>query len=165
MTRDELLLHLPRWLMASTHTHFETKIPQDKLKLFPEMYSKSALERGLRDFAEFRFDGPLIRPQTKNHGKAYFEINLLIQSTMRDSDFHVPQVDIGLVLPAFTAIPIYKYGNGPDDDQSQIGCAKITRQGRTTEITVAQFGEIDPQLKLFQATVEAAYILDLNYNS
>lgn len=164
MTKAQLLENLPRWLVASTHSHFETKIPQDKLKLFPEMYSKSEDERRIRDFAEFRFDGPNIRPKSPKRLDAYFEINLLIQSTMRDDNFHVPQVDIGLVLPAFTTIPIYKYGKGPLDDQSLIGCAKITQQGRQTEVFVAQFGEIDPQLKLFQATVEAAYLLELKHS-
>lgn len=164
MTRAELLVHLSRWIYASSEKHFVNKIPQDRLPLFPEMYSKSEEERKLRNFCEFRLDGPRVRQRSPRYTEAYFEINILIQSTMRDSNFHIPQVDIGLVVPAFTSIPIYKYGQGSADDGSLLSCATITPQGRQEEIIVSQFGEIDPQLKLFQATVETSYLLKIKHN-
>lgn len=161
LTKAEYLTHLPRWIFASCDVHFQGAIDQTALKMFPEGYSKSEEERQMSRFCEFRMDGPNIFPQTKNQSKAKFDINILIQTTMQDSNFHVPLVDIGLVLAAFTTIPIYRYGEGILDDQSLIGCATITTQGRETAILVSQFGEIETNLKLSQATVETTYSLDL----
>jgi hypothetical protein len=109
------------------------------------------------DFVELRFDGPQLTENSRRCFRIYVEVNALIQSVMRDNNFHVIHDDVGKVIMAFTdRISVYRYGIGADDDQSLLGCLTIISDKRD-RLNVAHFGRTAINAPLMRATVEAHY--------
>jgi hypothetical protein len=113
-----------------------------------------------KDFIELRMDGPYLTELSKGYWKAYVEVNVLLQSAIDDANFHRIWTNIGIVAVAFTSIPIYKYGNGPEDDDSLFGCMELLHDVREKQKTqISYFGKIAPSAEVQQATVEGHYEL------
>jgi hypothetical protein len=114
------------------------------------------------DFIELRVDGPVMTENTKGSWKLYYEINILIQSTMNDTDFHREQRNIGIVVDAFIDILVEKLGDSSVDDDSTLGCLKLLQDDRSKKhIVVSHFGQLAPDIRLTQATVEGHYEMTL----
>lgn len=151
--------HWPRWIFASISKHFDAN--KQTLYLFIEGMHRETRSR--KDFIELRVDGPYLTEQSKGYWRNYIEINVLVQSAMDDSDFHRIYKDVGIVVNAFTDIPVYKYGNQAYDDDSLLGCLKLVADARGKErIQVSHFGKIEPNVPLLQATVEGHYEMFLS---
>lgn len=146
----------PRWIFASVSKHFETVL--SSFKMFIEGEERDQWEES--DFIELRIDGPYFR-EIQSGWKAKIEINILLQVVMTN-DVHLIYRNAGLIASAFTPIVVYKYGNGVDDDDSQIGCLKLVQNIRANELLViSHFGKIKPDLPLLQASVEGHFEIDL----
>lgn len=131
------------------------------LELFIEGLKKAA-EYAESDLLEFRMDGPYFFQPSKSIWSAKIEVNILVQSILDDEDFHKIHRYVGIVAKAFTSIPIYKYGNGNDDDDSQFGCFELLQNARDRDLlTISHFGVIDPVKHLTQASVEGHYSVQL----
>jgi hypothetical protein len=144
----------PRWLFASVSEHFENN--KGALTLFIEGQHRKT--RDLKDFAELRVDGPYLTEVCKGVWRIFIEVNVLVQSAMDDANFHRIHTNVGIIVAAFTSIPVYKYGTGVDDDESLLGCLTIVSDARGKErIQVSHFGKIDAATPLEQATVEGHY--------
>lgn len=149
--------HWPRWIFASISKHFETSLSDQKM--FIEGEIRDTWEK--KDFIELRVDGPYFQQFTKDNWRAKVEINILLQIVMTN-DTHLIHRQTGLVGSVFTLIPVYKYGNGVDDDDSQIGCLTLIQNARSNELLViSHFGKIKPELPLLQASVEGHFEIDL----
>ena len=147
----------PRWIFASVSKHFNDNT--DTLDIIYEGQKKSA-EFEETDLIEFRMDGPFFFNISKGLWSAKIEVNILIQSAIDNADFHKIYRYVGIVSAAFTPIVIYKYGDGVDDDDSQIGCFNLIQDTREV-LTINHFGQIDPAKQLLQATVEGHYNVQL----
>jgi len=144
----------PRWVFASVCKHFDDN--KSSLTLFIEGQHRKT--RTLKDFAELRVDGPYLTEVSKGVWKLFIEVNVLLQSAMDDTSFHRIHTNAGIIVAAFTGIPVYKYGDGVDDDKSLLGCLQIVSDARGKErIQVSHFGRIDTGTPLMQATVEGHY--------
>jgi len=153
--------NISRWLFLSVGQHFSEAVETPAFKMFIQGQQRSAEDAKLQHFCELRTDGPYLRPKSKGLYEIEYQVNTLIQTTDREQSFVGPYVDVGKVLPAFVSIPVFRYGDGNLDDESFIGCLKISKQGRTDEIRVDQFGIIEPALGIIQATIEAHYKLEI----
>lgn len=146
----------PRWIFASVSKHFETAL--SSFKMFIEGEERDKWEKS--DFIELRVDGPYFR-EIQSSWIAKIEINILLQVVMVN-DVHLIHRNTGLIASAFTPIVVYKYGDGVDDDDSQIGCLKLVQNIRANELLViSHFGKIKPDLPLLQASVEGHFEIDL----
>ncbi len=58
-------------------------------------------------------------------------------------------------------VPVYKYGNGVGDDETQIGCLDLYTDKPRDRIMVHDFGQVETDVKLQQATVEGQYKIEL----
>jgi len=146
--------HIPRWILASVSKHFDAR--RESLDMFIEGQHRDTQDK--KNFIELRVDGPYFTELSKGYWRIYSEINVLVQSAMDDQNFHTIWTNIGIVAAAFTSIPVYKYGNGPDDDGSLFGCMNLISEARGKErIQVSYFGKIAPSAELQQATVEGHY--------
>jgi hypothetical protein len=153
-----ILENVPRWLFASVANHFDEN--RQGLSMFVEGQHRAT--RTLKDFIELRFDGPYLTELSKGYWKVYVEINVLVQSAMDDENFHRIHTNVGKVAVAFSDIGVYKYGTGPDDDQSLLGCLKLVADARGKErIQISHFGKIAPHTEVLQATVEGHYEMRL----
>ena len=144
----------PRWVFASVSKHFDSR--RQGLPIFIEGQHRDT--RALKDFIEVRMDGPQFTEISRNYWRIYFEVNILIQSTMDDNNYHRIHHNAGIVAAAFTTIGLMAYGTGPDDDQEQWACANLLQDtSKRQHLDIFHFGQIDKQVKLMQATVEGHY--------
>jgi len=144
----------PRWVFASVSKHFDDR--RQGLPLFIEGQHRDT--RSLKDFIELRMDGPQFTEINRNYYRLYFEVNILVQSTMDETSYHRIHQNVGIVAAAFSTIGLLAYGNGPDDNHEQWACAQLIQDTRKRQhLDIFHFGQIDKQLKLIQATVEGHY--------
>lgn len=135
-----------RWIFASLCKHFDNN--KQTLSLFIEGQHRNI--EG--DFAELRILGPNFTEVSKKYWYITVTVNILIQTVINETDFHKQSKDIGIISAAFTNVDVYKYGY----DDTLLGCLELL-----DAITVNNFGQIDPAVKLLQATVEGTYQMDL----
>jgi len=151
---SEINKNWPRWVFASISKHFDGK--RQGLPLFIEGQHRDT--RSLKDFIELRMDGPQFTEISRKYWRLYFEINILVQSTIDDNNYHRIHQNVGIVAAAFSDIVLFKYGDGPDDDQELWACAHLMQDTRKRQhLDIFHFGQIDKQCKLLQATVEGHY--------
>lgn len=147
-----------RWVWASC-----TKFMDDNKGpyfLFIEGTTRQTAQKDA--FLEFRMDGPNIREPSHNYFVADVTINIMIQSTMDGYDAHKFQRAFGWAQSMFRGcIPVYKFGNGPQDDPNVLlGYLVLKNSLRVDSVKSLQLGQVDPILKMMQATVEAKYQMD-----
>ena len=147
----------PRWIFATVSKHFTEAAQEAELPLFIEGQHRST--RKYKDLLELRMDGPTLREPSKGCWYLRLEINILIQSTMDDKNYHRIHQNVGVVAAAFEkAISVYKYGNNPQDDKTFVGCLQLIQNRETRDfIEINHFGQIDPKTNLMQASVEGHY--------
>lgn len=157
-TRAELYRNINRWIFASVTKHFKTNI--SVLQVYIEGFERDT--QTVSDYVEIRMNGPELREVGKNYYHIFVEFNALVQSAVVDSDKHRVHTDVGKVTEAFyKAIPVYKYGDGPDDDDSFLGCLILLQEGNDV-LTIAHHGRIAIDSPLMQATVEGHYEMYLD---
>ena len=109
-------------------------------------------------------DGPHIQEISKGYFRVYIEISILIQSQIEDGlnnagDFHRLYRDIGYAqLACSPCVHVYKYGDGTDDDNTQLDCLKLIYGGGfRNKLEANNFGQTGPSERLQQAAVEGHY--------
>lgn len=151
----------PRWTFASVCKHFDDR--RNGLPLFIEGQHRATSE--LKDYLELRMDGPTLREVSKGCWLLRIEINILVSSAFDEENYHRIHQNVGIVQTAFTSIPVFKYGDGPDDDQSYVGCYILQQNLASRDfLELNHFGRIDISIPLCQATVEGHYIMTLDTN-
>jgi len=117
-------------------------------------------------FFELRLDGPYFTQVSNNYWTCYVEINVLIQEPLTNKDGRqVYQIDAnaGKIAAAFTDIIIKKFGNEVGDDDSVVGCLHVLQDVRDRQrIQINHFGQIEPKVRITQATVEAHYNMEID---
>ena len=150
-----------RWIFASVTKFFEDGI---SIPVFVEGMDRET--KDLKDFAEIRIDGPWFNELSAGYWKIYIEVNILIQSIMGDKNLHRFYDSIGDVNDAFqTCISVYKHPdvNSQNGDGSFFECFKLAEDRYDREvIKTSNFGQVDKNVKLQQATVEAHYEMYLS---
>jgi len=148
-----------RWIKASVSKHFDDR--REDLTLFIENQHRDTDEE--KDFLELRMDGPRCHEVSKDQWKIRVEINILCQSVMNDTDYHIIDDIVGIAQSACTScIPVYRYGNREGDDDTFVGA--LVRQDSSEHrdfVEANRFGQIDIRTKLLQAAVEGHYVMDL----
>ena len=150
-----------RWVHASVGNHFVNHFAAESIPLFIEGQHRDTNTE--KDFGELRIDGPTLTEVSKDCWLFRVEVNMLLTSVMDDSNYHRIQQTVGIAQAGYTRMNVYKYGNGPDDDQSFLGCLKLL-QGRSGRnfLEANQYGQIDIKTQILQATVEGHYTMMLN---
>jgi hypothetical protein len=159
-------MNWPRWIFATITGDIENRLAVTGkqvhitgLPFIPPDPDKVTRDDAL-DFYEVRMDGPHFEERSKGYWRVYVEISILIQSQIDDEsgDFHRFYRDIGYAQQALVeAFCVYRYGDGPEDDESQVGCLKLMRDFRRNRLEAKNFGQTGPQERLMQATVEGHY--------
>lgn len=142
-----------RWIKSSIVQHFRTNITGVDLYI-------EGMERPNEapvDLVEVRMDGPEFKELSHEYFRVYVEINLLLQVTINDEDIYHEEDIIGEVCNAFTKnITIRKKGQDSEDDDSVIGCLDLMTRG-DDGVKVNRFGQIEPNTRLLQSTIEGHY--------
>lgn len=159
----------PRWIFASVSKHFSDTVDnvfnENPGKVNPKLYVEGdeRITQNLEQYFEFRMDGPYMRELCKDYWLIKIQLNVLVSAKAESTDMHVVQKLIGLITTAFTnGITIYKYGDGEDDNQSVLDCLQLYQEGNQEEILVTYLGQLGPDLKDTQASVEGYYRMFLS---
>jgi len=147
--------NMDRWVFASVSKHF------DDLKGTTTLYIEGMHRdtRKLEEFYELRVDGPNYTEISKKYWKLYIEINMLIQCTKNNQNFHRMRQLSGNVMEMFApCIQVYKYGDG----DAFVGTfVRMDQEANRNNMQVAHFGQVDPVNQLEQATIESHYVMHL----
>lgn len=146
-----------RWCYASINKHFD-----DRKSLY-ELYIEGddRVQQDEAEFAELRVDGPFILIPQKHLYYLTIEINVLCQTHLDPRRHYKAQQMVGVFLRAFrNLIEVRKYGDGPLDDGSLLGCFHLSKDLGST-LDVSYFGIIRPDTKIMQTTIEGHYRLEL----
>lgn len=148
-----------RWIHASINKQFNDNC-HSTVKLYIEGTERNT--RAIKNFLELRIDGPKIDEISRNYYRLYVEINILAQALL-DVDIYQLQRLVGLAQSLFVDIPVYKYGTGTEDTEALLGCLQRITSVRGSEfIDATNFGQIAPDNKINQATIETHYEMFLN---
>jgi hypothetical protein len=152
----------PRWMKASMYKWFIDVI-QKKNNVTCFIETTEHIDKNgnyitkLDRWAEARFNGPITTPVTGSQFHHTVIINFLISTKLDQKNIYEHDATVGLVYEAYVnSIPVFKFGTGPDDDQSLLGCFQLEADNKNA-IQVAHFGQLDVDVKLTQSIIEAHY--------
>lgn len=148
----------PRWIYVSVSKHF---------KDVANFYNYNSLVENVEDSistfqetgdrVEIRVNGPFTKELSHNYFHFEVDANILITSHMggpSKNPYGLMDMVGVMAATASQIIPVYKYGNGPDDDEDElVGCLTL-RKGPVESIKSYYFGEIDSTNRLRQAMVD-----------
>jgi hypothetical protein len=121
----------PRWIKSSVAEHLAKLL--DNAYLVVDGEKLPAILPNTR--YEFRLNGPNVRECSKGEFQLNYDFNLLIISASNESDIYKIERLKGTGINSFcVSIPVFKYGTGTNDDQSQLGC--LTRK---SDISIRDF--------------------------
>ncbi len=154
-----------RWIVSSIHKHFEAACiaASPDIKYYIEAVPKSHESNTIECWCEGRVDGPYWRFGTAGESYCRIEVNMLIACKNNLKDIYHAERLKGLLTVAFTtAIPVFKLGDGIDDDPtSVVTCLNLVTDGREA-LVVSDFGQIGSGIQIKQATVEGHFYGDFN---
>lgn len=155
MSYDE---NLPRWFEASILKWIDDNKPTNSFVFYEGQERKTS---NYRAWFEVRIDGPLSRELTKDHWLHNLEVNVLCSVGIEKQFYNIVTMLGAMAKILDTPIPVFKYGNGPDDNSmTKLGCLTLDNTDKRG-IIIHKYGQIEPKIKLIQATVEARYYLYL----
>lgn len=154
----------PRWVQASVADHFKTVADNLSLPSLVEGIDERTTEfMESPNRYEIRVNGPDIVEWS--YGYWHFEVgtNILIHSYMdgkTTNAYFGTQMTGPMAQAASQPIPVFKYGDGPNDDQSLIGCLTL-RRGQKESVKIFHFGEINKEDRLRQLGVDVNLEMDI----
>lgn len=151
--------NLARWIVASLAVYFKDVADAIPLPFLVEGVDERSGEDMTVCHAELRISGPFVKEVSKDYWRAYIDINVILTNFMQMSTENAYSLSNwgGYFLEAMMQpIPIYKYGDGPDDDDSLIGCLE-QRRGFGEPIRLIHFGQISRVDRIRQAVVDGKF--------
>jgi hypothetical protein len=154
-----------RWIVASVADYFQSVADSLSLPLLVETADERE-EENLRamNHAELRVNGPAVQEVSKNYHRLWVDINILVSALTGEAQQNAYDLIryVGEFQNAATQpIPIFKYGDGPDDDDSQIGCL-TKRRGISEAVSAHHFGQLGKTERLRQSAVDGRYEMYLS---
>lgn len=142
-----------RWIFISLAKHFDA-LKGDVANYIVEGLPRIASEEVER--VEIRTTGVDYMEFTRGEYQASTTVGLLVFVPLTTQGYRM-QALVGRFAEAFKQpIIVKKYGDGPDDDQSPLGCMKVVRNVKTIN-----WGQISENVKVAQSSVECDLTLDL----
>lgn len=153
-----------RWIFSTMSFDFVqqfTNDPDVDFELFIEGTHRGLPEE--TELLEFRMNGPQRLQPSRGCFVLTVQINILIRSYMDDNDFHKMRRNVGKVVNWLAQNHcIFRYGDGPNDDQTLLGELHLKNRNRSDRMQINHFGQIDPKFRIEEATVEAEFEIHLN---
>jgi hypothetical protein len=151
----------PRWLFASIANHFKAVADAEQIPLLIEGIEDRTSEKIRKmDHAELRINGPVTKEISKDFYQLNLSVNIILQSVMGENNAYTIIQNAGIFFAAMGPIEVYKYGNGPDDDGSFLGCLTL-RDDLAEPRFVAHFGQLKEDVRLRESMVGGQYKIHL----
>lgn len=147
----------PRWIFASIADHFKTVAEDNTIPFLIEGIEDRTSEKIRQaDHAELRINGPVTKELSKDYFQLNLNVNIILQSFMDEHNAYTIVQNAGVFFAAMGPIGVYKYGNGPDDDGSFLGCL-ILRDDLAEPRFVSHFGQLKEDVRLRESMVGGKY--------
>lgn len=153
--------HLPRWMFSSMAEHFRALAPAGVRYHVEGVDEDEALDFQ-NDSMLFRMDGPMAYQSSGSEEWYRVEIQILLTDLVAltgDNAYEIYEW-AGIVQGDMlnNSLPIYRYGGGPEDDGTLIGCLEPDTSV-TNNVRIASYGMIDKDQRLKQMSVNGKFIL------
>jgi hypothetical protein len=149
-----------KWIVASIVKHFKAVLDAASIDNFIEGMSNRDLTKS--EYVEIRVDGPYADERSKNDFILRVEVNLLVQTIVNPAKNLYRHAELqGICMGAFITIPVYKLGNEVEDDKTQFGCLQLNTDEPRDHVMAHNFGQVETDVKLQQASVEGHYKIEL----
>lgn len=154
--------HLTRWVHASVKDYIKTKFAGTPLVVEGENDKKPDAPF----FIELRIDGPnMVKIGTRTEYMGMVEVNLLLTVNKDEKYAHILQDKIGLCWEALEAcIPIKRVGS-TDTAVDTGAIVSVLQLIDEDAIEINNFGQVDPNIRIQQASVEGHYRFQLELES
>lgn len=155
--------NLARWIFQSVASHFKSVADGISLPYFVEGIDERADSTMRVDHVELRVTGPTIKEVSKDYYNVDLVINFLFTKNMdivSADAFDLIQWTGVFVNEMLEPIPIYKKGDGVEDDGSFVECIRV-KKGRNEAVRTYHFGQVDKDTRVRQSEVDAVY--GMNY--
>lgn len=156
--------NLPRWMYSSLAQHFKTVADGIPLNYYVEGVDEPESSDFQNDAALFKMDGPTAYEGSAAAGDEWYAVDLFILLTDIVQLTNDNAYDIHRWAGVFQssmiddALTIYKYGDGPDDDASLIGCL-VPDNSLRNNVRVVNYGQVDKDLRIKQVSVNGRFLL------
>ena len=156
-----------RWVFASVATYLKEVAADVEIPVLIEGLDERTTElMSATDRCEVRITGPFTKEVSHDWFQIEVVVNVLFVSRYEEQKNQYAIIQkTGVFQEAMDGpIAVYKYGNGPDDDEhALVGCLTPV-QGRNDAIRVMHFGQVTPTDRLKQSMVDARYRMELSTN-
>lgn len=148
----------PRWIFASISKHIDNQ--KGSLPLYIEGQERNTkIDTSL---LELRVDGPYFTELSKGSYLVEVDVSILVQVLKDAKDAHLMQKTVGTVATMLTDIQVFMYGSGiQDSPTTSLGCLQLLQDGRD-RTAIHHYGQMDPSVRLMQASVDAKYKMYLD---
>jgi hypothetical protein len=156
--------NLARWTVASIAVYFKSVADGLSLTFFVDGVDEREPDTMREEHAELRVSGPMVRELSHNYWRIHVDINILLTDQMKMSTESAYDINHwgGTFLTAMTEpIPVYRYGDGADDDGSLVGCL-TQRRGFSEPTRLIHFGQISREDRIRQAVVDGRFEMYLS---
>ena len=129
------------------------------LTYFVEGLDERSPETMLHNHCEFRFTGPFIKEISVGYYRVEAIGNVVLTNLMemsRENAYAIVTWAGAFQTAMLEPIPIYKYGTGPDDDGSFIGCMNI-KKNKDNAVTVYHMGQIHKTDRIRQTIIDGEF--------
>lgn len=146
----------PRWLYASMSKHFATAITGIPFITEGEDQAKQRL----KDYVEFRMNGPVCTEISKGFWRLEVVVNLLFVCKRTDKQTYQIYQNSGVGVAAFLkAIPMSRFGtNTEEDTQDHLGCM-VRKTHNGDEVEVINLGQVGADVFEMQSMVQGYYCM------
>jgi hypothetical protein len=151
--------NLSRWILASVSKY----IADRKGNVDLEIEGQTNLKDGQLVWYELILDGPTYNQVDHIESEYFVSILMGVAAIVTPEDTHILRRHHGIVQSILTEqpIPIRRFGDGNDDDQTQIGCLFL-RTDVPRPIDGMILGRVSDESQLHRATVEGHYKLSID---
>lgn len=154
--------NLARWIFQSVASHFDSVANGISLPYFVEGIDERSNDVMREDHVELRVTGPTLKEVSKGYFNVDLVINFLFTKNMDIANadaFDLIQWTGVFAEPMLEPIPIYKKGDGVEDDDTLVGCIQV-KKGRHEAVRIYHFGQIDKDTRIRQSEVDALFNMD-----
>lgn len=154
--------NLPRWIFASLSDHFQTLSDNIELRFFVEGSDEDEIKDFQQDSALFRMDGPIVHEGSSGEEWYSIEIQILLTDLVVSTTESAYKIykNAGSYMESMLndAIGIYRFGNGPEDDDTLFGCLTPDKSVRNN-VRLASYGVVDRDTRVRQMSVNGKFLL------
>ena len=157
--------NLARWIQASLAVYFEPVAAGLNLPFFVEGVDERETDVMEVEHCELRVNGPFIREVSKDYWRVHIDINVMLTDYMRMSTedaYDINRWGGEFLVAMMENIPIYRFGDGADDDGSLVGCL-TQRTGFSEPARLIHFGQVSREERIRQAVVDGRFEMYLSF--